>query len=97
MSMLNYWLDNSEVVKKAHSFIKKNHAGQKRISGELYFDHALKTAELVAKWKLDEASIVAALLHDVIENTPVSLKEVEEEFGEEIVFFSQRRYQTQAR
>src|SRR3989338_3268342 len=59
----------SDLVRQAYNFAKSAHVGQKRLSGEPYFNHALETAEALADWKLDEVTIAAGLLHDVIEDT----------------------------
>jgi len=77
---------SGSLVAKAYEFAKKAHAGQKRESGAAYFEHALAVAENVASWKLDESSIAAALLHDVVEDTGVPLENIKKEFGEDIAF-----------
>ena len=74
----------SDLVQRAYAFAEKAHAGQKRKSGEPYFNHCLKTAEELARWKLDETTIAAGLLHDVIENTDYTAENVEQEFGPDI-------------
>ncbi|MDP3991349.1 MAG: RelA/SpoT family protein [Candidatus Colwellbacteria bacterium] len=74
----------SDLVQRAYAFAEKAHAGQKRKSGEPYFNHCLKTAEELARWKLDETTIAAGLLHDVIENTDYTAEDVEQEFGPDI-------------
>ena len=66
------------------------HAGQVRRSGEPYATHPIEVAMLVAEWGMDETSIVAALLHDVVEDTAMTLEDVEAafggEFGAEVAF-----------
>jgi len=74
------------VVAKAYEFARKAHNGQKRMTGEPYFNHLIATAEQLAKWKLDEVCIAAGLLHDVLEDTKVFREELLENFGEEEVF-----------
>ncbi|MDP3991878.1 MAG: HD domain-containing protein, partial [Candidatus Colwellbacteria bacterium] len=74
----------SDLIQRAYSFAEKAHAGQKRKSGEPYFNHCLKTAEELARWKLDETTIAAGLLHDVIENTDYAAEDIEQKFGPEI-------------
>src|SRR3989344_4011470 len=74
----------SDLVQRAYAFAEKAHAGQKRKSGEPYFNHCLKTAEELARWKLDETTIAAGLLHDVIENTDYTAEDIEQEFGPDI-------------
>lgn len=74
----------SDLIQKAYAFAEKAHAGQKRKSGEPYFNHCLKTAEELARWKLDETTIAAGFLHDVIENTNHTAEDIEQEFGPDI-------------
>lgn len=78
--------DKYGLVGRAYEFSKSAHSGQKRKNGEPYFSHCLAAAESIAEWGLDEATVAAALLHDVVEDTEHSLAEVKEEFGEEVAF-----------
>jgi GTP diphosphokinase / guanosine-3',5'-bis(diphosphate) 3'-diphosphatase len=78
--------DPNGTIGKAYHFAEKAHVGQKRKTGEPYFNHTLAVAEKLNEWGLDEKSIVAGLLHDAIEDTPVTRVEVEKEFGEEVAF-----------
>lgn len=75
---------NEALVQKAYIFSKEAHGSQKRHSGDPYFSHPVAVAEILADLKLDQESIVTALLHDVVEDTEVTLDEIEKEFGEEI-------------
>jgi GTP diphosphokinase / guanosine-3',5'-bis(diphosphate) 3'-diphosphatase len=70
-------------IKEAYFFAEKVHQGQKRLSGKPFVNHALSVAQLVAGLNLDENSIVAAMLHDILDEckTNVKLEEVEEKFG----------------
>src|SRR3989344_1550578 len=86
MSTLKDWLKSSDLVKRAYEFAKKSHQGQKRKNGEPYIHHSAAAAEYVAEWGLDETTIAAALLHDVVEDTGVPLEKLKEEFGEEVSF-----------
>jgi len=86
MATLKEVLVASELVKRAYDFAKKAHQGQKRKNGEPYFNHCLATAEAVLGWGLDETTAAAALLHDVVEDTSVSLEQLSKEFGEEAAF-----------
>ena len=61
-------LDEAKVI-KAYESASMSHKGQKRLSGEPYISHPLNVAYIVADLRLDETSIIAALLHDVIEDT----------------------------
>ncbi len=74
------------LIGRAYAFAEKAHTGQKRKTGEPYFNHVLATAETLAKWRLDETAIAAGLLHDVVEDTPVTRNELVKEFGEEVAF-----------
>jgi GTP pyrophosphokinase len=73
-----------DIIKKAYVYSAKVHQGQIRKSGEPYLIHPLEVAGILAALKLDEASIVAGLLHDTIEDTLATPEEVRELFGEEI-------------
>ena len=74
------------LIKKAYSFAKKAHADQKRKSGEPYLNHVLATAITLDEWGLDEPTVASGLLHDVVEDTPVTSKELANEFGEDVAF-----------
>src|SRR3989344_32618 len=76
--------DKDSLIARAYVFAEQAHKGQKRASVEPYFAHALAAAENVASWNLDEESIAAALLHDTIENTTVTLETLKNEFGSEV-------------
>ncbi len=71
-------------VEEAYAFAAEHHAGQERKSGEPFIIHPAEVALILAGLNLDTATIQAALLHDVVEDSPVSLKEVRERFGEEV-------------
>jgi len=73
-----------DLVRAAYQLAAKAHAGQKRASGEDYVTHVVEVATLLAQFKLDTSSLVAALVHDVVEDTPVTLTEIEEQFGFEV-------------
>lgn len=79
-------MEEKPVIIKASHFAKKAHHGQKRKSGEPYFEHVKETAKIISEWGLGETTISAAFLHDVVEDTPVTLEEIKKEFGEEIAF-----------
>ncbi len=71
-------------VKKAYQIASDAHEGQKRLSGEPYVMHPLSVAIILASLGMDEASIIAALLHDTVEDTSLTNAEVRAEFGETI-------------
>ncbi len=72
-----------QMVEKAYEYAAKAHQGQLRISGEEYINHPLATACILAELGLDVTTIMAALLHDVVEDTGVSLTDISRTFGEE--------------
>ena len=69
---------------EAYRFGKEAHSGQLRKSGEPYFTHALTVAGILADLRLDVDTLVAGLLHDVVEDTPVTLEELSDRFGEDV-------------
>ncbi|MBU3584380.1 bifunctional (p)ppGpp synthetase/guanosine-3',5'-bis(diphosphate) 3'-pyrophosphohydrolase [Polynucleobacter sp. 15G-AUS-farblos] len=85
LSKLSY-LKPDEVaqIKKAFQFADAAHLGQYRHSGEPYITHPVAVAELCATWRLDAPSIMAALLHDVIEDTGCSKADLVEKFGNKV-------------
>ncbi len=74
------------LVARAFAFAERAHSGQARRSGEPYFRHAKATAETLAEWKMDDATIAAGLLHDTVEDTGVPLATVKKEFGGDVAF-----------
>ncbi len=72
------------VVNQAYVYSARVHAGQVRLSGEPYLSHPLEVAGILADMKLDTVSVVAGLLHDVIEDTHATSAEVREIFGPEV-------------
>lgn len=77
---------DQELIEKAYLFAEKAHSGQKRNSGEPYFTHVFETAKTLAKLGMDATTIVAGLLHDVLEDTKTTEEELKKEFGDNIVF-----------
>ena len=73
-----------KTVEKAFEFGRKYHAGQTRRSGEPYITHPLEVAQIVCSLKLDVSSIVAAILHDTVEDTECELSDIESHFGGEV-------------
>ncbi len=71
-------------IRKAYFFAQEAHLGQKRFSGESVFSHVLATAQVLVDWQLDTTSVVAGLLHDVVEDGGKTLLEVKKEFGEDV-------------
>ena len=75
---------DEDALNRAYVFAMKAHGVQKRASGDPYFSHPLEVAGILTKYKLDSASIVTALLHDTIEDTPATLEDIEHHFGKEV-------------
>lgn len=75
-----------EKIKKAYECSKAAHKNQKRKSGEPYIIHPLHVAAILADFHMDEASLITALLHDVVEDTDISLIDISKEFGSNIAF-----------
>ena len=73
-----------DLISRAYELAEQSHNGQVRLTGEAYITHPLAVAELLIELGMDTESVVAALLHDVVEDTKVSLEEVEKCFGKEI-------------
>ncbi|QWC96178.1 bifunctional (p)ppGpp synthetase/guanosine-3',5'-bis(diphosphate) 3'-pyrophosphohydrolase [Polynucleobacter paneuropaeus] len=85
LSKLSYLKpDEISQIKKAFQYSDAAHLGQYRHSGEPYITHPVAVAELCATWKLDAASIMAALMHDVIEDTGSTKAELVERFGTKV-------------
>src|SRR6201996_434668 len=76
--------DDIEIVKKAYEFSQKHHAGQTRASGEPYLVHPLEVGIILADMRLDTTAIAAGLLHDSVEDTSVTIEEIQSEFGEQV-------------
>ena len=72
------------IVRKAYDFAEKAHQHQFRKSGEPYIIHPIQVVGILAELKMDTATLAAGFLHDVVEDTDISLEEVEHEFGKEI-------------
>ncbi|MBQ6728262.1 MAG: bifunctional (p)ppGpp synthetase/guanosine-3',5'-bis(diphosphate) 3'-pyrophosphohydrolase [Clostridia bacterium] len=81
----NYTGKDLNLCLKAHDFAKAAHENQKRASGEEYFVHPCTVAGILVDLGLDAATVAAAFLHDVIEDTPVSEGDIKQEFGDEVL------------
>jgi len=75
---------NEEKITLAVELSKQAHAHQKRDSGEPYFEHPMAVAQILIDMHLDEDSIITALLHDTVEDTEVTLEEIEAKFGDNV-------------
>lgn len=75
---------NIEVLEKAYRVAEKAHEGQMRESGEPYVSHPLEVAYILADLELDCDTLVGALLHDVVEDTSMTINDINQEFGESV-------------
>ena len=84
--IISGYLDAKDVerVKEAYRFSDQAHLGQFRASGEPYISHPIAVTEICAGWKLDADSLMAALLHDVMEDQDVPKAELAEKFGADV-------------
>ena len=73
-----------ENVAAAYAMARHAHEGQTRISGEAYITHPLAVATILAKWHLDPQALIAALLHDVVEDTPTTKTDIAKKFGKAV-------------
>lgn len=73
-----------DAIQRAHELAVEAHAGQTRASGDDYVSHTIEVATILAQLRLDTATIVAALIHDTIEDTPITLRDVEQQFGKNV-------------
>ncbi|NRA44721.1 MAG: bifunctional (p)ppGpp synthetase/guanosine-3',5'-bis(diphosphate) 3'-pyrophosphohydrolase [Oligoflexales bacterium] len=83
LKLSSYVTDEQSIslITQAYEFATECHKGQKRRSGEPYITHPLAVAGILADLKVDLASIIAAILHDVVEDTEASLEDIESRFG----------------
>ena len=80
-----YVQEDRVMLAKAYDYAKNAHANQKRASGEPYFIHPCAVADILMDLGLDAATIAAALLHDVIEDTDATAEDIKREFGDEVL------------
>jgi RelA/SpoT family (p)ppGpp synthetase len=85
-SELEAYLDPAQVeeIYQAYLVGAQAHEGQSRVSGEPYISHPVAVARILAEMRMDSKSIIAAILHDVIEDTPTAKEHIAEQFGEEV-------------
>src|SRR3989475_835988 len=83
--VLQHYRDgDAELVRRAYAYASEAHAGQRRVSGDPYITHPAAVGLLVAELGMDAATVAAALLHDVPEDTAKSVEDIRRDFGEEI-------------
>jgi len=76
--------DQVERIQQAYEFGAAAHKGQKRLSGEPFISHPIAAANILADLHVDAETIIAAILHDVIEDTPTAKEQIEQQFGKEV-------------
>ncbi len=76
--------DDVAIIRKAYDYSLRYHTGQLRASGEPYLVHPLEVAHVLAEMKLDPNAIAAGLLHDLVEDTAVTIEQIRQEFGEQV-------------
>ena len=74
---------DEELLARAYRFSEEAHRGQKRNSGEPYITHAVEVAKILAELQLDTTTVVSGLIHDVVEDTKITIADIEREFGAE--------------
>ena len=73
-----------DVLMRAYRFSETAHLGQKRLSGENFVSHCVEVAKILAELQLDTVTVASGLIHDIVEDTNVSIAEIEANFGSEI-------------
>ena len=76
--------DDPDLLRRAFAFAAENHRNQKRKTGEPYLSHVLEVAHLLADMRLDGVTVACGLLHDTVEDTPVTIKQLDREFGPDV-------------
>ena len=76
--------NDRELIERAYELAEVAHSGQKRASGEPYIQHSLTVAQILADLRLDSATIAAGLLHDVVEDSVVTIEDLRQDFGDEV-------------
>jgi GTP pyrophosphokinase len=76
--------EQSSLIHRAFQLAREAHGGQTRASGEPYITHTMAVAEILVKLHLDPEAVAAAILHDVVEDTPVTIEQIEREFGKPV-------------
>ena len=75
---------DADLIARAYKFSEKAHHGQKRSSGAPYLHHCVEVAKILAELHLDSSTVACGLIHDVVEDTAVTVADVAAEFGKEI-------------
>ena len=77
--------EDIEKIRKTYEYAASKHEGQYRASEEPYIIHPVEVAKILAEFKADTPTIMASLLHDVLEDTEVTADEIREKFGDEVL------------
>lgn len=72
------------IIKEAYKFAKEKHEGQTRASGEPYYTHPVEVATILAEMRLDAVTIITAILHDTLEDTPATHEDITKKFGADV-------------
>lgn len=83
---LSYDKKDVAIIERAVDFARKAHTGQFRKSGQPYIEHPLNVAKILVDWRMDLSSVIAGILHDVVEDTPHTTEEIEQLFGADVAF-----------
>ncbi len=88
LSYAQPFYDEDQLLELGHAIdvATKAHKGQKRKSGEPYIIHPLNVASILIEWGMDVDSVIAGILHDTVEDTSISLEELESQFGKDVAF-----------
>ena len=73
-----------ELLTRAYRFSEKAHEGQKRLSGDKYVSHCVEVAKILVDLQLDSITVASGLIHDVVEDTAITIDDIEVEFGKEV-------------
>ena len=73
-----------ELLARAYRFSERAHEGQKRLSGENFVSHCVEVAKILVDLQLDTVTVASGLIHDVVEDTAITIEDIENEFGKEI-------------
>lgn len=86
LKSLGTYMDSEALaeIEKACEFGAEAHQGQTRLSGEAYISHPVAVAQILGEMRMDRRTIIAAILHDVVEDTPITLEQIAEQFGDDV-------------
>ncbi len=84
IKLLKMQIEFTPNIEKALNYAIEAHKGQKRKSGEDYIVHPILVSAITASISNDEVMVISALLHDVVEDTPITIEEIGEEFGDDV-------------